>query len=162
KNKNLKLLKIIQNKHFTLEISDRIRNNMCTTMTNTSSSLKIRQACESGKKFAEVFYEKLDKNRHTMGQLFHESAILVWNGNNCSGKNNILEFYGNLPTIDTTLSSIDAQPLSSLISQEQTSIMVTCNGRMAFNKRNQCFMESFILTAENNVWKIVTDTFRTY
>lgn len=130
--------------------------------SNLSTSLKISQACESGKKFAEVFYEKLDKSRHTMAQLFHDNAVLVWNGNYVSGKGNILEFYGNLPTIDTTLMSIDAQPISPLVSGEQVSIQITCNGKMAFNKRSRCFNESFMLTAENSIWKIVSDTYRNY
>ena len=135
-----------------------------SSSTNTMSiSIKISQACESGKKFAQLFYEKLNKSRHTMGQLFHDSATLIWNGNFVNGKGNILEFYGNLPIIDTTLLSIDAQPASLQISAEKTSILVICNGKMCFGgKQTQCFNESFMLTAEGNVWKIVTDTYRNY
>lgn len=134
--------------------------------SSTSSSLKISHACESGKKFAQVFYEKLDKNRHTMGQLFHESAALVWNGNVVKGKGNILDFYANLPTIETKLMCIDAQPVSDTISGEKTSILVTCNGKMIFNKQTKCFNESFMLSAMTvdgkTVWKIVVDTYRNY
>ncbi|KAJ6216979.1 hypothetical protein RDWZM_008136 [Blomia tropicalis] len=125
-------------------------------------SLKISQACECGKKFAELFYEKLDKSRHTMGQLFHDSAVVVWNGNIINGKGNVLEFYGNLPAIDTTLICMDAQPVSTLVTGDTPSILVSCNGKMSFDKHTKCFNESFLLKAENNVWKIVTDTYRNY
>lgn len=128
--------------------------------SNLASSLLLSQACESGKTFAELFYKKLDKNRHTMGQLFHDSAILVWNGNQVEGKGNILEFYGNLPTIDTQLFSIDAQPLHAATSEK--GILVTCNGKMSLDSKTKCFTESFMLAAENSVWKIVTDTYRNY
>jgi len=138
--------------------------NMAIASSNTtvSSSLKLSQACESGKKFAQVFYEKLDKSRHTMGQLFHESAVLIWNGNFVTGKGNVLEFYGNLPTLDTTLIAIDAHPISTEIAGQKTSILVTCNGKMTFDKQHRCFTESFMLIAENNIWKIMTDTYRNY
>lgn len=153
-------------KNFTwprLFLNHQFVSNMTTlSSSNLATSLKISQACESGKKFAEVFYEKLDKSRHTMAQLFHDNAVLVWNGNYINGKGNVLEFYGNLPTISTVLYSIDAQPVSPLVSGEQTSILVTCNGRMCFNKSYRNFNESFMLTAESSVWKIVTDTYRNY
>lgn len=136
--------------------------SMSSSASGVPSAMKIRQACESGKKFAQVFYEKLDKSRHTMGQLFHDHATLAWNGNLVKTKGSVLEFYGNLPTISTTLMCIDAQPISESVSGEKTSILVTCNGRMSFSKQTRCFNESFMLTAENNVWKIVSDTYRNY
>ncbi|KAH7637692.1 NTF2- export protein 2 [Dermatophagoides farinae] len=131
-------------------------------MSIQSSTLKINHACESGKKFAELFYEQLDKNRHLIGQLYHDTATLIWNGNHIVGKTNIVQFYMNLPAIDTNLHGIDSQPVSQIISKDHTSILVTCNGRMAINRKQQHFNESFMLIAENNVWKIVTDTFRNY
>ena len=139
---------------------------MASSNSSVSHSLKISQACESGKKFAEVFYEKLDKGRHTMGQLFYDSATLIWNGNHVKGKGDILEFYGNLPTVDTTLICIDAHPVSETISGDKTSILVTCNGKMRFKDQTKCFNESFMLTAltvdGKTVWKIISDNYRNY
>lgn len=125
---------------------------------NTDMTLKITQACESGTKFAKLFYEKLDKHRHAVGQLFHESASLVWNGNQINSKNNIIEFYGKLPTVETNLESIDAQPTTFF--NEQAKILVLCAGTMKIARRNFSFTETFILQAENNVWKIISDTYR--
>jgi NTF2-related export protein 1/2 len=134
-----------------------------SSSSSTCSQLRISQACDDGKKFAELFYEKLDKGRHTISTLFHDSATLIWNGNHVVTKANIVPFYESLPTLETHLYSIDAQPVLEAASGQQTSIAVVCNGKMKFsNTQTKSFTESFLLTAENNVWKVLTDTYRNY
>lgn len=130
---------------------------------STTSQLRSSQACDDAKKFAELFYEKLDKGRHTISSLFHDSATLIWNGNQVTGKNNIVPFYEALPTVETQLFSIDAQPILEAAAGTQTMIAIICNGKMKFaSSPIKGFTESFLLTAENNVWKVVSDTYRNY
>lgn len=126
-----------------------------------STPLRISSACDDGKKFAELFYDKVDKGRHAIGNLFHDKANLVWNGNHIQGKSNIVTFYETLPTSETTLQSIDAQPVLDLpeLAGNQT-ITVICGGRQKFGSKMKFFTECFMLTAESGVWKIVTDTYR--
>lgn len=134
-----------------------------TSSPSSSNSIQLiaNRACDDGKKFAELYYEKIDKSRHTIGTLFHDSAILVWNGNNIEGKAAIVSFFESLPTIETVLLSIDAQPVTESIAN-QAMMSVICSGRMTFGSRTKPFTESFLLAAENNIWKVVSDNYRNY
>ena len=129
-----------------------------------ASPLRISQACDDGKTFAELFYEKMDKQRHAMVNLFHESASLVWNGNHIQGKSAVVSFLEQLPVSETELTCIDAQPVLDLpaLGGQQT-ITVICGGRQKHgNNKYKHFTESFMLTAEQNVWKVVSDTYRNF
>ena len=132
-------------------------------MTQVASELRVSQACEDGKRFAELFYEKLDKNRSVINGLFMDEAKLVWNGNLVEGKQRIVDFYTGLPVSDTSLNSVDAQAVLDLPALGgQPTISVICGGRMRYGPKSKFFTESFTLTALNNTWKIVSDTFRDY
>lgn len=132
-------------------------------MATAHTELKVTQACDDGKKFAEIFYEKLDKNRTGISGLYLATANLVWNGNFVNGKDQIVSFYEGLPSSETSLQSLDAQPVLDLPEfGGQFTINVVCGGRMKFGTRSKFFTESFMLTAENNTWKIVSDTYRDY
>jgi len=126
-----------------------------------ATPLRISSACDDAKKFAEHFYEKVDKGRHAIGSLYHEAANLVWNGNRITGKANVVAFYEKLPQSETTLQSVDAQPVIDLPALGgQPTIMVICGGKQKFGTKFHYFTECFMLTAESNVWKIVSDTYR--
>jgi len=129
-----------------------------------ATPLRISQACDDGKTFAELFYEKMDKQRHAMANLFHESASLVWNGNHVQGKASVVNFLEQLPASETNLTCIDAQPVLDLPALGgQPTITVICGGRQKFgNNKYKQFTESFMLTAEQNVWKVVSDTYRSF
>ena len=128
-----------------------------------AGELRVSQACDDGRRFAELFYDKLDKNRGAMSGLFMEEAKLVWNGNPVDGKSRILDFYVSLPVSETTLNSVDAQPLLDLPALNgQPTISVVCGGRIKLGPKFKFFTESFTLTALNNTWKIVSDSFRDY
>lgn len=130
---------------------------------SVASALRISQACEYAKKFTEIFYEKVDKGRHTIGSLYHEAASLVWNGHRVQGKAQILAFYEKLATSETQLMSLDAQPVLEVAGFEgQTVMTISCSGRVRFGSKFRLFTECFTLVAENEVWKIVADTYRNY
>jgi len=127
------------------------------------TEMRVEQACDDGKKFAEIFYEKLDRSRTAISGLYLTTANLVWNGNYVHGKDQIVNFFENLPSTETNLMSVDAQPVLDLPEfNGQVTINVTCGGRIKVGSRAKFFTESFMLTAENNTWKIVSDTFRDF
>lgn len=136
-------------------------------MTTQLPELRVTQACDDGKKFAEIFYEKLDKSRAAISGLYLVTANLVWNGNYVQGKEQIVSFYENLPSSETNLMSIDAQPVLDLPEfNGQVTINVVCGGRMKIGSRTKFFSECFMLTAETvngkATWKIVSDTYRDF
>lgn len=136
-------------------------------MTSQLPELRVTQACDDGRKFAEIFYEKLDKNRTAINGLYLTTANLVWNGNFVQGKDKIVSFYENLPSSETNLMSVDAQPMLDLPEfMGQVTITVICGGRMKIGTRTKFFSECFMLTAENQngkpTWKIVSDTYRDF
>lgn len=132
-------------------------------MSSTAES-RIDQVVTAGKTFAELFYQQLDKSRNNIGGLFHPTtATLIWNGNSVSGQEAIIKFYETLPPTETTLMTVDAQPISDLPSfNEKVTMAVSCAGRMKIGAKTKFFTESFLLIAENNKWKVFADTFRDF
>ncbi|KAH8029679.1 hypothetical protein HPB51_002701 [Rhipicephalus microplus] len=119
------------------------------------------QAAKAGEDFVRLFYETLEKRRHLLGNLFLDTANLVWNGNPHGSKEAISKFYESLPSCETDLICADAQPFRAEFVQGQTTIHVVAAGQIKFSgKRWVPYTESFVLTAQGNVWKIVADTFR--
>lgn len=129
--------------------------------------MDINNSNEYAKQFVNIYYEKLDKSRSTFEKLYHDNAHLIWNGNYITGKENIFQFYKNLPISETNLSSLDAHPVSYIQNLAgKKMLFLTCFGTVKFS--NQCpktFNQNFLLAAESetdkNVWKIISDTFRT-
>lgn len=127
------------------------------------SKLKMSDACDAGRKFAELFYEKMDKSRHTMASLLHESVQLVWNGNQLLGKPAVVTFFEQLPVSETTLTAVDAHPVLDLPAfNGQPTITVIAGGRQKLGSKTKFFTETFMLTAEASVWKVVADTYRSF
>lgn len=99
--------------------------------------------------------------RCLVGNLFLDAANLVWNGNPHNSKEAISKFYESLPSCEAELAYVDAQPIRDEFVQGQTTVHVVAAGQVKFSgKRWVPFSESFVLTAQNKVWKIVVDTFR--
>ncbi|EEC12365.1 putative p15-2B protein [Ixodes scapularis] len=129
--------------------------------TVDSQRQKDDQATKAGEEFAKLFYDTLEKRRHLLSNLFLDTANVLWNGNAYSGKADIGKFYEGLPTCETDLAACDSQPIRDDFVQGQTTIHVIAAGRIKFSgKRWTPFSESFLLTAQGTVWKIVVDTFR--
>lgn len=144
---------------------------MAPSTSGDSSALhqfRVAEACESGKQFAQIFYEKLDKGRHHFYKLFHENATLVWNGRATVGRESICEFYEKLPSSESSVTCVDSQPAPELAELNgQKLLCITVYGRCVFrgSPRACVFTEVFTLVAEpgseKNVWKVVSDTYRT-
>ena len=52
-------------------------------MTAASSDKKTRidEACKTAEEFVDIFYDKMDSKRQTIGKMYLETATLAWNGN---------------------------------------------------------------------------------
>lgn len=94
-------------------------------------------------------------------KLYLDTATIVWNGNAVKGLDEIIKFYDTLPTTEHNLDSLDCQPLTDHISGGQMTICVKTFGKVKYDKnRSKIFHQNFLLTSVNNVWKIVSDSFR--
>lgn len=123
--------------------------------------MKVEQACQAGQDFYRLYYDTIDKKRHLLTKLYLDTGEATWNGNNLKGKEAILKFFEELPTTEHKVESLDCHPLSAEISGGQFTIIVKTYGTVKYpNSSLKSFHQVFILTSENNKWKIISDTFR--
>ncbi|CAI9732136.1 NTF2-related export protein 2-like isoform X2 [Octopus vulgaris] len=122
---------------------------------------KIDQACTAGEEFHKLYYETFDKRRHLLSKLYMTNAQMVWNGTFVEGMTEIMKFIEHLPSTETSVETFDCHPLADVVSQGQTTIGVTTFGLVKFpRKKSKAFHQHFILTSQENVWKIVSDNYR--
>ncbi|XP_066985272.1 NTF2-related export protein [Macrobrachium rosenbergii] len=122
--------------------------------------MKILTACTDAESFTKIYYEFLDKSRHKLNKLYLDEGKLVWNGNVVEKKENIQKFFEELPTSTHTITSLDSQPVNTEAVGSQATILVTTAGFVVFKNRKSPFQQSFILTAKDDKWKLVSDVFR--
>lgn len=73
----------------------------------------IDNACKVAEEFTKLFYEAMDKKRHTLNRFYMDSATIAWDGHGETGKDSIQKMLEGLPMTVHTLSTLDAQPVSS-------------------------------------------------
>ena len=49
---------------------------------------KLKESVETADKFSQIFYKKLDMERHAIDKLYLDTATLSWNGNCIEGEHN--------------------------------------------------------------------------
>lgn len=119
-------------------------------------------ACEAGEKFVKLFYESFDKRRHVLKNCYLDAASLNWNGNVIAGPADIVKYIENLPSSEHVIESLDAQPVSNLVTNGQITILVSVGGTVKYHENKiKAFTQNFVLTSQNNTWKIVSDNLRT-
>ncbi|XP_044733787.1 NTF2-related export protein isoform X2 [Chrysoperla carnea] len=122
---------------------------------------EISQACRTAEDFTKLYYESIDKRRHLMSKLYLDTGILVWNGNGTSGNDQIQKFLMELPTTDHTLNTLDAQPIIDSAVAGQLTFLIQVSGNVKFqDKQPKSFQQNFMITAQGDKWKIVSDCFR--
>ncbi|KAJ9578367.1 hypothetical protein L9F63_005399 [Diploptera punctata] len=124
---------------------------------------KIDQSCHTAEEFTKLYYESMDKRRHLMSRYYLDSSasVLVWNGNGVVGKDEIQKFLMNLPASEHTLTSLDAQPvLDSAVGNQLTFVILGCGFVKYQDKVPRPFQQNFMITAQGDKWKIVSDCFR--
>ncbi|XP_014663115.1 PREDICTED: NTF2-related export protein 2-like [Priapulus caudatus] len=123
--------------------------------------LKIDQAATAGEEFSKYYYECFDKKRYLLHKLYMDNATLIWNGNHVSGSNDIMKYFEQFPTTETTLESLDCQPILDEAVNGQSTILVVVSGVVKYERvKTATFQQNFMLTAQGTVWKVVTDWFR--
>ena len=123
---------------------------------------KCDQACQAAEQFSNLYYETFDKERHKLMGLYTDASKLVWNGIDNNGKDKINAFIIDLPSCEHDVFSVDSQPISSVASPDSTTILVVCEGSVKYgtDKQKRYFTQTFILTSQNNTWKVMSDCFR--
>jgi len=122
---------------------------------------QVTVVCEASQKFSKLFYENYDKDRNKLKGFYLENAQLVWNGNPVSNRENILKFLTDLPSSVIEVASLDAQPVDESVTEKKTTMLVTIQGKVKFQGRPFTgFHQTFIMTENEQKWKIVSDIFR--
>lgn len=132
---------------------------------NTADIIQ-QQACDASTKFAQIFYQKLDskESRDTLGELYLDSATLLWNGECIKGKTEIVKHYKNLPPTSIALQSVDTQTMP-MMGDLGDLLTIIVGGKISYtssgntNKEN-IFGQTFIVVAHNGLFKIVSDNLR--
>ncbi|XP_063709691.1 NTF2-related export protein [Culicoides brevitarsis] len=121
----------------------------------------IDQACRTAEDFTKLYYDCMDKKRHQISRLYLDSGLLTWNGNGAAGKENIEKFLQELPTSEHTISTLDAQPVIDEAVEAQQTFIIEVSGTVRFeNNPSRMFQQTFMVTAQQDKWKIVSDCFR--
>lgn len=128
---------------------------------NTDIKSKIEQACRTGEEFTNVYYETLDKKRHAISRLYLDTGTLAWNGNGINGSERIQKFFIELPTSSHQITTLDAQPILDSAVNGQLTFLIQVSGNVKYqDKVPKSFQQCFVITAQGDKWKIVSDCFR--
>ncbi|KAH8019970.1 hypothetical protein MRX96_008742 [Rhipicephalus microplus] len=110
-----------------------------------------------GPHFVGLFYNALENQRGLMRNFFADTAKLVWNGNTCYTKEDIGKFYDSLPACRIDVICADGE---AFLHQGQRALGLVVGGLIKFLDDGWVqFKEVFVLTGENNGWKVAEDTF---
>lgn len=96
-----------------------------------------------------------------MSRLYLDNATLSWNGNGTTGKDQIQKYIEELPSTEHTVTTLDAQPVIDEATLNQNTILVMAAGNCCVQNQNpKPFQQTFVITAQGDKWKIVSDCFR--
>lgn len=123
------------------------------------------QRSEDAIKFAQVFFQKQDREKTTLFEMYHDQATLVWNGQMHKSKTAIQKFYQSQQTIETTLEALDAQIMPQM-GDIIDMITIIAGGKLKqHNDENLVnFSRTFLLgpdSPSSTEYKIISDTLRT-
>ena len=104
----------------------------------------------------DPYYKILNQERHKINTMYHENAVLAWNGNPVDGIGNIKSFMmEKLPKSNTFLNSLDAQPVHDSAVQGKTTVLVV----VIIKSYLSAFHMGFLAGVWNNeVWSHSTET----
>ncbi|XP_060655929.1 NTF2-related export protein-like [Drosophila nasuta] len=128
---------------------------------NSELRTKVEAACRTAEDFTRVYYASLDNRRHQMGRLYIDSATFSWNGNGATGRETIERYFKELPSSRHQLTTLDAQPILDAAVGNQNTYIILASGTVKYSDQAaRNFQQSFVLTAENDKWKIASDCYR--
>ena len=59
---------------------------------------KIKQSMETAEKFSNIYYKKVDQERHAIDKLYLDTATMTWNGN-CIEGNALFQYLNPLKRV---------------------------------------------------------------
>lgn len=129
---------------------------------STDFRTKIDDSTRTAEEFTKLYYESLDKKRHQISRLYLDNATAVWNGNGVNGKDGIQKFIEALPSTEHTITTMDVQPIIDDALSNQTTLMIMVSGmsKIPTKQYQKNFQQTFMITAQGDKWKIVSDCFR--
>lgn len=96
-----------------------------------------------------------------ISRLYMDTAIVVWNGNATTGKDEIQKFFQDLPASEHSITTLDAQPVIDEATANQKTLLIMVSGMFRpQNSQQKQFQQTFMVTAQGDKWKIVSDCFR--
>lgn len=117
--------------------------------------------CQQAETFTKNYYKLLDNCRSEISRLYHNQAVLVYDGNSISMQSEIQSFLDNIPKSQHTINTLNAQPVGT---QE---MIIQISGVVELTETNpkveNLFSQTLFLRYVKQVakWKIVSDTIRT-
>ncbi|PAA75223.1 hypothetical protein BOX15_Mlig012923g2 [Macrostomum lignano] len=116
-------------------------------------------------RFCTMYYKRMSDTRQNLTPLYADQAVLAWNGHRHSGKQEIGQFYAQLPNCIAQPYSVSAQLLDGDIFPPN-SLLATCHGQVKFlrceDRRHKLFSQAFVLSRQSDgTFVILSDTFRT-
>lgn len=131
---------------------------------NAELTKKVDQASSIAEDFIRLYYKHMDKSRHQIGKLYMDSAVLVWNGNGAAGANDIQRFLLNLPVSEHNVNILDAQPMADDTAATRPTFLIQTAGSVRYHEatdsQNKQFQQTFVITVQEDKWKVVSDCFR--
>lgn len=73
-----------------------------------------------------------------MARYYHDTALLIWNGNGIEGKDAIQNFWTELPTSDHSVITLDAQPVEGRNTNFSISAISRRNNATLYSRRTCC------------------------
>ncbi|EDW62770.1 NTF2-related export protein-like [Drosophila novamexicana] len=128
---------------------------------NNELKAKVEACCRTAEDFTRLYYASLDNRRHQMGRLYIDTANFSWNGNGAQGRETIERYFLELPSSRHQLTTLDSQPILDPAVGGQTTYIILASGTVKYAEQQmRTFQQSFVITAENDKWKIASDCYR--
>ncbi|KAJ1362001.1 hypothetical protein KIN20_021407 [Parelaphostrongylus tenuis] len=119
------------------------------------------EICKEAKNFTTIFYDAMDRKRDKINYLYCDNAAtLVWNGNAVSGCDSIFKFISSLPETDHHLVSVDVQRVNTGLPQSTEVLTIHTAGSVVIGGAVHGFTHTFVLTLEDDKYKILSERFR--
>ncbi|EDW57010.1 NTF2-related export protein [Drosophila sechellia] len=122
---------------------------------------KVESCARTADTFTRLYYASVDNRRQQIGRLYLDNATLSWNGNGATGRQMIESYFRELPSSKHQLNTLDAQPIVDQAVSNQLAYLIMASGSVKFSDQPlRKFQQTFIVTAENEKWKVVSDCYR--
>eukprot|EP00099_Drosophila_melanogaster_P020372 NP_611833.1 NTF2-related export protein 1, isoform A [Drosophila melanogaster] len=122
---------------------------------------KVESCARTADTFTRLYYASVDNRRQQIGRLYLDNATLSWNGNGAIGRQMIESYFQELPSSNHQLNTLDAQPIVDQAVSNQLAYLIMASGSVKFaDQQLRKFQQTFIVTAENDKWKVVSDCYR--